>query len=105
MDMGLQVLGNDASPVVPAMLYNPAKMPAFSRLCLKNGVAVVVVGFPATGLITSRVRFCISAAHTIEDLDKGLAVIDKVGSEVMIKYSQPHSRPDSTSSAVKQKTS
>ena len=37
---------------------------------LKRGCAVVTVGFPATLLTESRVRFCISAGHTKEMLDK-----------------------------------
>lgn len=43
---------------------------------LKRGIAVVVVGFPATPIIESRARFCLSAAHTTE-------MIDQVG--VMLK--------------------
>ncbi|MFS7951157.1 putative serine C-palmitoyltransferase [Helianthus anomalus] len=34
--MGFEVLGDEDSPVMPIMLYNPAKIPAFSRECLKN---------------------------------------------------------------------
>jgi serine palmitoyltransferase len=37
--MGLEVLGDYDSPVMPIMLYNPAKMPAFSRECLKQKVS------------------------------------------------------------------
>lgn len=37
---------------------------------LEHGVAVVTVGFPATELTGGRVRFCLSAAHTKEMLDK-----------------------------------
>ena len=37
---------------------------------LKRNVAVVVVGFPATPIIESRSRFCLSAGHTSEMLDK-----------------------------------
>jgi hypothetical protein len=36
---------------------------------LKRGCAVVTVGFPATAITESRVRFCISAGHTKEMLD------------------------------------
>ncbi len=43
---------------------------AFSRECLDRGVAAVVVGFPATPIIESRARFCLSAAHTKEMLDR-----------------------------------
>jgi serine palmitoyltransferase len=36
---------------------------------LKRGCAVVTVGFPATPISESRVRFCLSAGHTKEMLD------------------------------------
>jgi 7-keto-8-aminopelargonate synthetase-like enzyme len=36
---------------------------------LKRGCAVVTVGFPATSLALTRVRFCLSAGHTKEMLD------------------------------------
>lgn len=39
-------------------------------MMLEHGIAVVTVGFPATILVGGRVRFCISAAHTREMLDK-----------------------------------
>uniref|UniRef100_A0A6N2KUX3 serine C-palmitoyltransferase n=1 Tax=Salix viminalis TaxID=40686 RepID=A0A6N2KUX3_SALVM len=68
------------------MLYNPAKIPAFSRECLKQNVAVVTVAFPATPLLLARARICISASHTREDLLKALAVISEVGDLVGIKY-------------------
>ncbi|VUZ43092.1 unnamed protein product [Hymenolepis diminuta] len=68
--MGLIVFGNRDSPVIPLILYMPGKLIAFSRLCLERGLGVVVVGFPATALLASRCRFCISAGHTKEMLDK-----------------------------------
>ena len=75
---GFLVCGRD-SPVVPLLLFHPAKIPAFSRMMLERGIAVVVVGYPATPIISSRVRFCISAAHKREDLEWALEVIDEVG--------------------------
>lgn len=68
--MGLVVLGNRDSPVVPVILYMPGKLVAFSRLCLERGLGVVIVGFPATALLASRCRFCVSAGHTKELLDR-----------------------------------
>lgn len=73
---------------MPLLLFHPAKIPAFSREMLRRGVAVVVVGYPATPIITSRVRFCISAAHTLEDLDYALAAISEVGDTLMLKVSK-----------------
>ncbi|KAJ4868065.1 Long chain base biosynthesis protein 2b [Raphanus sativus] len=84
--MGFEVLGDNDSPVMPIMLYNPAKIPAFSRECLRENVAVVVVGFPATPLLLARARICISASHSREDLIKALKVISKAGDLTGIKY-------------------
>ena len=58
----------------PLMIFNPGKIAALSRLCWERGVALVVVGFPATPLQTARARICISAAHTRKDLDTALKV-------------------------------
>ncbi|KAM7254003.1 hypothetical protein ACFE04_027371 [Oxalis oulophora] len=84
--MGFEVLGDNDSPVMPIMLYNPAKIPAFSRECLKQNVAVVTVAFPATPLLLARARICISASHSREDLVKALEVISNVGDLIGIKY-------------------
>lgn len=43
---------------------------AFSRELLKHGIAVCVVGYPATPIITSRARFCLSASHTKDDIGR-----------------------------------
>ena len=85
-EMHLQVLGNYDSPVMPIMLIIPSKMAAFSRECFKRGLAVVVVGFPAVPLFKSRARFCISAAHKREDLDRALAEIDEAADIVKLRY-------------------
>lgn len=87
-EMGFIVYGNDASPVVPMMLFMPAKIAAFSREMKKRGVAVVVVGYPATPIIESRARFCLSSSHTRADLDKALEAIDDVGNLLGLKYSR-----------------
>lgn len=49
-------------------------------------LAVVVVGFPATPLITSRARFCLSAGHTKAQLDFALKKIDEVCDLLKLKY-------------------
>lgn len=84
--LGFVVLGEEESPIVALMLYNPAKISAFSELCLREEMAVVVVGYPATAVISSRVRFCISSAHTKEDLDYAISVVDRVGNALGLKY-------------------
>jgi serine palmitoyltransferase len=54
---GFHVFGDESSPVVPVMLYYPCKMPAFSRASLQRRIAAVVVGYPATSFLSSRIRF------------------------------------------------
>lgn len=102
-DLGLQVFGADDSPVVPIMIYNVGKLAFFSRECLRRGLAVVVVGFPATPLLLSRARICASAAHSIEQLDRALAIIAEVATLCGIVYDTPTSITTiSTPSVLKQ---
>ncbi|KAL4656286.1 serine palmitoyltransferase 2-like [Arapaima gigas] len=92
-DMGFIIYGNHDSPVVPLMLYMPAKIGAFGREMLQRNIAVVVVGFPATPIIESRARFCVSAAHTRAMLDMALSTISEVGDLLQLKYSRCRTVP------------
>jgi serine palmitoyltransferase len=85
--LGLIVYGHDDSPIIPVLLYHPAKMPAFSRQMLLRKISVVAVGYPATPLVSSRARFCVSAAHTKDDLDRLLRACDEIGDLCQIKFS------------------
>ncbi|KAI0145654.1 serine palmitoyltransferase 2 [Hypoxylon sp. NC0597] len=85
--LGLIVYGHDDSPIIPIALYNPAKISAFSHEMLKRNISVVVVGYPATPLISSRARFCVSAAHNKDDMDRLLAACDEVGDILQLKFS------------------
>ena len=85
--LGFIVYGHDDSPIIPVVLYNPAKMPAFSHEMLRRKIAVVIVGYPATPLISSRARFCVSAAHNKDDMDRLLAACDEVGDVLQLKFS------------------
>jgi serine palmitoyltransferase len=129
--LGFIVYGHRDSPIVPLLIFHPAKMPMFSRLmldrqrslpphrrvCREDGpefeeqnakqlailsdpasaageadeparppIVVVVVGYPATPLISSRVRFCVSASHTKKDMDDVLRACDEVGGLLAMKY-------------------
>ncbi|CDS05204.1 hypothetical protein LRAMOSA07733 [Lichtheimia ramosa] len=87
-EMGFIVYGDYGSPVIPLLLFNPAKIAAFSRELLKRGVAIVVVGYPATSIISSRARFCVSASHTREDIERALGIISEVGDLLMLKFNR-----------------
>lgn len=85
--LGFIVYGCPDSPVIPMLLYCPSKMPAFSRMMLQRKIAVVVVAYPATPLIESRVRFCVSSALTKEDIDYLLRHVSEVGDKLYLKLS------------------
>jgi len=67
IDMGLHVIGDWDSPICPVLIYGPGRL-TVSRNLLARNIAIVVVGYPATPLLLCRTRFCVSAAHTKEDL-------------------------------------
>lgn len=96
--MGLIVFGNRDSPVIPIILYMPGVLVAFSRMCLERGLGVVIVGFPATALLASRSRFCISAGHTKEMLDKVnlltsqlVSVFNQFRNQIICEWETSHS--------------
>lgn len=86
--MGFIIYGNETSPVIPLLLFHPSKIVAFSRECLERNIAVVVVGYPATPIFAARSRICMSAAHTKEDMDYALKVIDEVGDLLNLKLTR-----------------
>ncbi|CAG59508.1 uncharacterized protein GVI51_G04873 [Nakaseomyces glabratus] len=92
--LGFIVYGIPDSPVIPMLLYCPSKMPAFSRMMLQRKIAVVVVAYPATPLIESRVRFCMSASITKEDIDYLLRHVDEVGEKLNLKLNSGKSSID-----------
>lgn len=85
--LGFIVYGHDDSPIIPVLLFNPGKMPAFSHEMLRRKISVVVVGYPATPLVSSRARFCVSASHTKEDIDRVLTACDEIGNVLQLKFS------------------
>jgi serine palmitoyltransferase len=66
----IKILGQDDSPVIPILTYDIITMTKVSEYCKKIGIALVVAGYPATPIDSSRVRLCISADHTIDQLNK-----------------------------------
>ena len=93
-EMGCIVYGHDDSPVVPMMIFVPAKLLPLINGLLERNVASVGVGFPATNIAEERVRFCISAGHTQEMLDSALDAIDEMANYTNIKYSRKRTQEE-----------
>ena len=89
--LGFITYGHPASPIVPLLLFNPGKMNLFRYMMRARAVpiVIVVVAYPATSLLTGRVRFCVSAAHTKEDIDAVLRACDEIGEVLDLKHGHP----------------
>jgi serine palmitoyltransferase len=86
--LGFITYGHLSSPIVPLLIFNPGKMNMFHRMMKERStpIVVVVVAYPATPLVTSRVRFCVSASHTKEDIDCVLKACDEIGDVLDLKH-------------------
>lgn len=86
--LGFITYGHTDSPIVPLLVFGPGKMCVFHRMmrARKTPIVVVVVGYPATPLVTGRVRFCVSAAHTKDDIDTVLRACDEIGDVLDLKH-------------------
>ncbi|KAF5301442.1 hypothetical protein FQA39_LY02171 [Lamprigera yunnana] len=85
--MGFITRGSDDSPVVPVLCYFYSKFTAAILMLMDHKIATVGVGYPATPMLEGRLRFCISAGHTKEQLDYVLHTFSKIGDKVGLKYS------------------
>ncbi|XP_047018932.1 serine palmitoyltransferase 2 isoform X1 [Helicoverpa zea] len=86
--MGVVTFGHRSSPVAPLLVYTFSKMAATVERLTARGVATVGVGFPATPLNKARIRFCLSASHSREQLDACLAAVRDVVQELGLAYSR-----------------
>lgn len=74
--------GMSTTPITPVMLGEAPLAQQFSRSLFDNGVFAMALGFPTVPKGKARIRVMISAAHSRDDLDQGLAVFKKVGKEL-----------------------
>ena len=70
------------SPIVPIMLYDAALSQKFADMLLDEGVYAIGFFYPVVAKGQARIRTQISAAHSIEDLDKAIAAFIKVGKKL-----------------------
>ncbi len=72
-------IGLTTTPITPIMLGEAPLAQQFSRQLLANDVFAMAIGFPTVAKGKARIRLMLSAAHTREDLDRGLAALKSVG--------------------------
>ncbi|MEA3336426.1 MAG: glycine C-acetyltransferase [Chloroflexota bacterium] len=76
--------GKTQTPITPVMLGDELLAQAFSRRLYEQGVFGTAITFPTVPRGLARIRVMISAAHSQEDLETGLAVFARVGRELAV---------------------
>ena len=83
---GIKRLGIDTgrtqTPIVPVMLGDVKLAKEFSARLFEYGVFAMALGFPTVPRGQARIRVMNTAAHTREDLDRGLETFEKVAREL-----------------------
>lgn len=76
--------GHSESPITPVMIGDEEKAKEFSKKLFELDVFATPIVFPMVPKGTARIRVIPSAAHSKEDLDKGVAAFKKVKEELGI---------------------
>jgi glycine C-acetyltransferase len=74
--------GVSETPITPVMLGEAPLAQQFSRELFDAGVFAMAIGFPTVAQGKARIRVMISAAHSKDDLDKGLEAFKAVGNRL-----------------------
>jgi glycine C-acetyltransferase len=74
--------GKTETPIVPVMLGDVKLATHFSTRLFEEGVFAMALGFPTVPRGQARIRVMNTAAHTQEDLDKGLGIFAAIGREL-----------------------
>ncbi len=76
--------GKSMTPITPVMLGEAPQAQKFSKQLFAEGVFAMAIGYPTVPQGKARIRVMISAAHTKDDLDQGLAAFEKIGRELEV---------------------
>jgi 8-amino-7-oxononanoate synthase len=85
---GLKKLGFDtggsATPIVPVLTKNDPITLEMTRICREHGLLVIPVCYPAVPKDSPRLRTCISAIQTIDEIDFALEVLANAGRQTAL---------------------
>lgn len=80
---GMSKLGFDiipgTHPIAPVMLYDAPLAQRMADMLLEEGIYVIGFFYPVVPQGKARIRVQVSAAHSIDDLDRAIAAFGKVG--------------------------
>lgn len=80
---GFELLGAD-HPIIPILLGDAVLAQEFSRRLLELGVYVTAFFYPVVPRNTARIRTQMSAAHSIDQLDRAVGAFTDVGRDLEV---------------------
>ena len=75
-------VGKSETPITPVIIGEAQAAKDFSVKLFENGVFATAIVFPTVPKGTARIRAMVSAGHSKEDLDRGVATFVKVAKEM-----------------------
>ena len=81
--LGFTLAGAD-HPIIPVMIGDAALAGRMAEMMLARGIYVVGFSFPVVPKGQARIRTQMSAAHSLEDIDRAVAAFEEVGRELGI---------------------
>ncbi len=82
-EMGFDT-GISQTPITPVMLGEAPLAQQFSRELFEQGIFASAIGYPTVPKGKARIRVMISAAHSRDDLDKGLEAFKAAGKKLAV---------------------
>jgi glycine C-acetyltransferase len=78
VEAGFDIVTGETA-IVPVMLYSEPLAVKMADMLLKEGIYVIGFTYPVVSKNKARIRVQLSAAHSIDDLDKAIRAFVKVG--------------------------
>ncbi len=76
--------GKSETPITPVMLGDEVLTRKFSGRLFETGIFAMAITYPTVPKGRARIRVMISAAHSRDDLDRGIETFAKVGRELQV---------------------
>jgi glycine C-acetyltransferase len=80
-ELGLKILAGE-HPIVPVMIGDAAKAGRMAEYLLQRGIYVIGFSYPVVPMGKARIRTQVSAAHTIEQLDRAAKLFAEAAANV-----------------------
>lgn len=82
-NLGFELAGKD-HPIIPVMLKDAKLTQIFAQKMLDEGIYVVGFFYPVVPMDKARIRTQMSAAHSLEEIDRAVNAFKKVGKDLKV---------------------